>query len=274
MKIMAGVSKPFRAFTNMPGGDGRAARFCSTCLAVLLASLYISQPAFANSGASVCRPVGIQCVGVVMKTDGTFWLADRVESSGRYDWQPIKPTHCPNASDPDYAVYTAIDPQYGAYRCIYPGADKSEGSTLTIGTKRQKMGRYVRTHRFLLALDTVLVLSSLADSASSVRCEHTTPFCSEDNPLLPRHPSPAQLYAFKMGATAAAIFLDHFSVHKYRLRSSHRRVVPLAFCVAYTLGMIAGSIQATATNVDFTERFSSVNASPAAVPVSVSKSKP
>jgi hypothetical protein len=199
-----------------------------------------------------CKTVGTQCVSVVMKADGSFWLADRVYKNERYSWVPIKPTECPNSRDRRFSVYTSIDRVYGAYRCVYPAYGDGLDATPTIGSNSRSITHYVRTHKLLLITDTVLVLSSLADSASSVTCEQTSHFCGEDNPLLPRHPSPAQLYAFKMGVTGGIIVWNHYFV----ARKAGKWNLPKWYYESWSAGVIAGSIKATKSNVDLTERLS------------------
>jgi hypothetical protein len=216
---------------------------------VVLVLLFLCpfQPALAHDKKAHCRPVGIQCVAVVMKTDGSFWLADRNVERGKYVWEPIKPTDCPNANDGRLSVYVSTDPVYGAYRCVYPGEDHRGGVAPMIGTKWQRVWRYMGTHKLLLTTDAALVLSSIADSASSYNCEQTSAFCSEENPMLPRHPSAAQLYGVKLGMTAGIITFDHWWYHRSRWWGYEFWTAPLIF----------SSVAATKHNVNLAEKLSS-----------------
>lgn len=165
--------------------------------------------ALARDKAAACRSIGIQCVNVVMKTDGSFWLADRVYENGRYTWLPIKRTDCPPAGRADYSVYVAIDPVYGAYRCIYPGHGEKGDSTPTIGTLGQKVGGYIRTHKRLLATDTMMTLASLAETSSRVHCQHSVRSCGPEYPFLPDRPTATEEYGTKLGFLSISIVCNH-----------------------------------------------------------------
>lgn len=182
-----------------------------------------------------------------MKTDGSFWLADHASKDGRYVWLPIKPAACPSASDRRFSIYVSTDPVYGAYRCVYPIRGDHRNATPVIGARRQRIWRYIGTHKLLLATDTVLILSSLADSASSYKCEQTSTFCSEDNPLLPKHPTAAQLYSLKLGMTAGFITLNHWWYHAGSDWGYELWTAPLVF----------SNISAAKHNVDLAEKLSS-----------------
>ena len=219
---------------------------------VLLGFLMMCQIVGAQQ-AHVCNPVGSQCVGLIVRADGTNWLADRVVENGQYVWSPFKKARC-SEPDGDRQISIAHDPTYGDYECVQVGVAAASAAARKqqfIPAKRAGgLGHYIRTHKTLLVTDAVFVLSSLADSASTVHCLRTNPFCSEENPLLPRHPSAAQLYGLKLGLTAGFITTNHFWVHSFRNDPKDRRekAYELAY-VGWTAPLVVVSITSAKHNV-------------------------
>lgn len=207
--------------------------------------------------AHVCNPVGSQCVGLIVRDDGTNWLADRVAENGQYLWSPIKKAHC-SEPDAERPVSIAHDATYGDYECVQAGvaaASAAARNQQSIPAKHVGgLGHYVRTHKTLLVTDAVFVLSSLADSASTVHCLHTNRFCSEENPLLPDHPSAAQLYGFKLGLTAVYVTANHYWVRSFRdaPKTRSQKAYELAY-VGWTAPLVAVSIVSAKHNVGLSQ---------------------
>lgn len=153
-----------------------------------------------------CWPVKSQCVGFVTLSDGEVWFAQRVVKDGKEAWVPIKKADCPNANSHHFQNVYRYDYKYGDYVCKYESANEAPPAAMHTGG----LGRYISTHKMLLVTDTLLVLSSLADSASSVHDQHMHPPGVETNPLLGKHPSNVALYGSKMGLTAAWIGINHW----------------------------------------------------------------
>lgn len=216
-----------------------------------LGFLLLCRPATAGPDPKVCKPVATQCVGIIAKADGRLWIADRVFQDGQYIWVPIKQTDCPSEQDEHGLTYHSHDTVYGDYVCRYDKANETTEREPIAALRGNRIGRYSRTHKRLLVIDTLLVLSSLADAASTIHCLRTNPFCREENPLLPRHPSNVQAYGIKLGLTAAVIGWTHYSVHIAR-KNGYRE----NWDVLWTSPLILSSAMATKHNVDVAELYS------------------
>jgi hypothetical protein len=175
-------------------------------LAVMVLGLLAPAQAAARKEFYPCRPIGKQCVGVVVLSDGEFWHANRVIKDGKETWEPIKKADCPNINSYHPKNVYRYDYTYGDYICKYESANEAPQPAMRMGA----FGRYISTHKMLLVTDSLLVLSGLADSASSVHCQHMHPACVESNEVLGKHPSNATLYGSKMGLTAGWIVLNHW----------------------------------------------------------------
>jgi len=153
-----------------------------------------------------CKPMGRECVSIVVFDDGNFWIADRIMQGEKETWQPIKKADCPNINSYHPREVFRSDWKYGDYVCKYEWASEPPPPALHMGG----FGRYISSHKVLLVNDTALVLAALADSASSVHCQHMHPACVETAALLGKHPGNVTLYGSKMGLTAAWIGINHW----------------------------------------------------------------
>lgn len=70
---------------------------------------------------------------------------------------------------------------------------------------------YVTHHKELLIHDTLLVLTASADAASSVHCQHISPFCKETNSTLGPRPSELATWGYLLGFAGAKITLNHLA---------------------------------------------------------------
>lgn len=146
------------------------------------------------------------------------------------------------------SVHTISESGSGSVRAV-------KSRKITPGVRGGGVRRYIGTHKLLLLTDAALVLSSLADSATTVHCMQVSRFCSEENPLLPRHPSPAQVYGLKLGMTVGIVAWNHFYEHKAQQWGWSR---PLY--VAWTIPLVTVSIAAAHHNVQFANQLSSAQA--------------
>jgi hypothetical protein len=220
-----------------------------------LGFLLSCHPAIARPDSKACKPVGTQCVGIIAKDNGRLWIADRAFQDGQYIWVPIKEADCPSEQGKHGLTYYSHDPVYGDYECSYDRINQRNEYEPVAGVRESSIGRYMRTHKVLLAVDTALVLSSLADAASTVHCMHTNPFCREENPLLSPHPSNLQVYGLKLGLTAAFIGWTHYWVH-----TSRRRGWGESYYGAWAAPLIVFSALATKHNVSIAEEYSAPRA--------------
>jgi hypothetical protein len=181
---------------------------------VLFVLLLAARSAQAHDFKS-CKPVGTQCVGIVDDFDGDFWIANRIRSdNGRYMWVNIKRADCPNAHSRHDLTFHAFDPVYGDYECRYDAVVEHGDDEPVSALRESGLHHYVRRHKTLLATDAVLMLSSLAEAASTEHCLQANGSCMETNPLLRGHPSAAQLYGLKISLTSAIIFTNHLWVSR------------------------------------------------------------
>ncbi len=74
--------------------------------------------------------------------------------------------------------------------------------------KENRFIHYVKTHKTVLVLDTLVVFAQAADAASSVHCQ-TVPGCVESNSTLGRHPSPAATWGLTMGYAGTLVAANH-----------------------------------------------------------------
>ncbi|MGD1211349.1 MAG: hypothetical protein ABR973_08355 [Candidatus Acidiferrales bacterium] len=188
-----------------------------------------------------CKPVGAQCVGIVeLYDDGVYWIANRVVKDGRETWEPIKKADCPRDQDYHERKAYAWDRKYGDYICVYDEIRERPDPA----TKRGKLFRYIGTHKALLASDATLFISSMADAASAVHCQHVSSSCRETNPILGPHPSSAGIYGTKLGLTAAYIGLDHWWAYEFK---GHEPDTAYLFWCAWLVGQ---NYYGTLTNIN------------------------
>jgi hypothetical protein len=218
---------------NLGSGVFKAAFKLSKYPILIILSFCVAPAAFAAShDYKPCKPVGHECVGIVVLDDGNFWIANRAMRGDVETWQPIKKADCPNINSYHPRNLYRFDSKYGDYICKYEWANEPPPPALHMGG----LGRYISSHKVLLINDTGLVLAALADSASSVHCQHMHPACAETAALLGRHPGNLTLYGSKMGLTAAWIGINHWWESDHHGEPSQNIYafwnVPLAFlCV-------------------------------------------
>jgi hypothetical protein len=176
-----------------------------------------------------CKPIGRECVGIVVLDDGDFWITNRVMRGEVETWEPIKKADCPNINSYHPRNVYRFDSKYGDYVCKYEWANEAPPPALHMGG----FGRYISSHKVLLLNDAGLILAALADSASSVHCQHMHPACVETAAILGRHPSNVSLYGSKMGLTVAWIGINHWWASDHQDEPSQNLYtfwnVPLAF---------------------------------------------
>lgn len=170
---------------------------------VFLATMFLS-PVLHAKDIRGCRKVKNDCVGLVFESDGYLWFAKRVVVNGVERWDPIKKADCPRDDSRHEQVVYARDDKYGYYKCIYYGNTEPTGNGVRF---------FIRTHKVLLITDSVMLAASMADAASAVHCQHTSPECFETNYFLPRRPTNLQLYGFALGTSSATIAFDHWFKH-------------------------------------------------------------
>ena len=75
-------------------------------------------------------------------------------------------------------------------------------------TQPNRFWHYVRTHKSVLVLDSLVVLAQSADAASSVHCQRI-PGCVESNGIVGKHPGPAALWAWSLGTAGTLVASNH-----------------------------------------------------------------
>jgi hypothetical protein len=190
-----------------------------------------------------------KCISIVDYGDGVYWVANRVVKDEKVSWEPIKRADCPSKSDFHYREFGAYDRAFGAYTCVYDDVRQPPAAATSGG----KIGRYIKTHKFLLVSDAILVGSSLADAVTTERCLHV-PGCVESNPFVGPHPSDLEIYGIKMGLTGIFVTMNHKWFHD----SEHRPIQFLPFL--WTAPLVASSIADAANNVQVTDNLSRARA--------------
>jgi len=104
----------------------------------------------------------------------------------------------------------------------------------------------------LLALDSALVGSSLADAVTTMNCLHVG--CVESNPLVGKHPSGIEVYGLKMGLTGVFVVMNHKWFHD----SQHRPIEFLPYF--WTAPLVITSITAAASNAQIADNLSKARA--------------
>jgi len=95
----------------------------------------------------------------------------------------------------------------GKTKTTQPGVAYQERSPSIFG----KFGRYCKTHKELLLMDSIVLLPVSAEAASTVHCIHVSPFCNESNELLGRRPSTGKVWGLALGYSAAIITSNHLA---------------------------------------------------------------
>ena len=72
-----------------------------------------------------------------------------------------------------------------------------------------KIGHYIHTHKELLIADAVVLLAWSADAASSVHCQHVSPYCVDSNSVVGPHPSNAATWGFAESMAVGLIVGEH-----------------------------------------------------------------
>jgi hypothetical protein len=72
------------------------------------------------------------------------------------------------------------------------------------------VGHYIRTHKELLAADTLMTLSLSADVGSSVHCQSVSLGCVETACFLPTHPNELQIEGDAAAKIISLISLNHW----------------------------------------------------------------
>ena len=214
-----------------------------------------------------CKPVktkinGVKrelCVAMVVQTDGSWWVANRLREGetaagaltiGDDRWELLEPAPCPNINAYHAKNEYGFDSRFGDYVCRYESANEAPPHAMHMGG----LGRYISTHKMLLATDSIFVLSSLADSTSTVHCLHLYPACAETNPLLGKHPSDFAAYGLKLGLTAGWIGINHWWAHDNHGEPRQR------LYTYWTAPLIFISAMDAKHNADLAERLSNARA--------------
>jgi hypothetical protein len=217
---------------------------------LLLPAMLITRVAnAATANTEYCKPVKDKCINVVDYGNGIYWVANRVVKEDKVTWEPIKRANCPSKTEPHYRESAAYDSTFGAYTCLYDDVLQPPPAATSGG----KVGRYIKTHKFLLVSDAILVGSSLADAVTTERCLHVTG-CVESNPFVGPHPSDLEIYGIKMGLTGVFVTMNHKWFHD----SQHRSIQFLPFL--WTAPLVATSIAAAENNVRVTDNLSKARA--------------
>ncbi|MGH9736204.1 MAG: hypothetical protein ACRD8A_16625 [Candidatus Acidiferrales bacterium] len=80
------------------------------------------------------------------------------------------------------------------------------------------VGHYIRTHKFPLVVDSLVVLANAADAASTLRAAHYCPTCIDY--ALGRDPSPTKTWGELMGFSAGLVAFNQLAYHHYRAEGS------------------------------------------------------
>lgn len=80
------------------------------------------------------------------------------------------------------------------------------------------VGHYIRTHKFPLVVDSLVVLANAADAASTLRAAHYCPTCIDY--ALGRNPSPVKTWGELMGFSAGLVAFNQLAYHHYRAEGS------------------------------------------------------
>jgi hypothetical protein len=118
-----------------------------------------------------------------------------------------------------------------------------------------KLGRYVKTHKELLLMDSLVVLPVSAEAASTVHCLHVSPFCNESNELLGRRPSTGAVWGLALGYSAGIITANHLAWRALNDPETWPRWRHLPF--AWDTFAAVKSSLAVKHNVDFAEKLQS-----------------
>lgn len=118
-----------------------------------------------------------------------------------------------------------------------------------------KFGHYVKTHKELLLMDSLVVLPVSAEAASTVHCLHVSPFCNESNGFLGRRPSTGAVWGLAIGFSAMVVTFNHIGYSALNNPETwpRWRHVPFAWDVLTAIK----SSYAVKHNVDFAEKLQS-----------------
>jgi hypothetical protein len=119
----------------------------------------------------------------------------------------------------------------------------------------RRFGHYIKTHKELLLMDSVVLLPVSAEAASTVHCMHVSPFCNESNELLGRRPSTGAVWGLALGYSAVIITSNHLAWRALNDSETWPRWRHLPFAWD-TLAAVKSSL-AVKHNVDFTKQLQS-----------------
>lgn len=141
------------------------------------------------------------------------------------------------------------------------GSSKSNGMQPSIAYPERtpglfrRFGHYIKTHKELLLMDSVVLLPVSAEAASTVHCMHVSPFCNESNELLGRRPSTGAVWGLALGYSAVIITSNHLAWRALNDSETWPRWRHLPFAWD-TLAAVKSSL-AVKHNVDFTKQLQS-----------------
>lgn len=126
---------------------------------------------------------------------------------------------------------------------IGPSPARAQGDDDVIRTREHHLpiahavGHYVKTHKFPLVIDAMVVAANAADAATTLSAAHRCPTCTDN--AFGRNPSPLKTWGVLMGFSAGLIAFNHVAYHHYRNDGPEPNWVGQRFFVVMFSGPVA-----------------------------------